>query len=184
MREVGEVGEFILVSDGSWMGTKDIEGRIHISPELHYRDIHNMVDGVGVACQMDKKTRGSVWGLIDTEGRHISEFKYNFVEEWGDGYYRCDVGARSNILRRDGTEVLSEWFNDVFKVVNGYFMIGNTIRKSKNNPQTRYMRGLAHVNGDIIFPPIFESVEWVDDVRCEQLYGELDGQPYVLLLDG
>ena len=56
------------------MGTIDKEGKMHILPDMQYRSIYDFVDGIAIAFQNEK------WGLIDTEGNHISEFKYNFVE--------------------------------------------------------------------------------------------------------
>ena len=127
MRTIGTVGEYTLIEDGMWMGTIDKEGKMHISPDMQYRSIYDFVDGIAVAFQNEK------WGLIDTEGNHISEFKYNFVEPAGEGYYKAEIGAKKNLLRRDGTEVLSVWLNDVYKVENGFFQIDITQRKTKSN---------------------------------------------------
>lgn len=185
MKDIDKNNEFTFINDGFWAGTKDKDGKIRISPKLHYRSIDKFDEnGIARACQEIKKGEAFRWGLIDTDGNHVSEFIYDFVEPWGEGYYKCEKGVRKNLLRPDGSEVLDEWFHDVYMVYNGFFEIGNTIRKSKTNPKTRYMRGLAHVNGSIIFPPIFECVRWIDDVKKNALYAELEGKPYVLLTDG
>ena len=114
---------------------------------------YKFIDGVAIANQIDAKTGNLFWGLIDTDGNHIGELKYSFVEPWGDGYYRCEKGSKKNILRKDGTEVLSVWFNDIEPIRCGLFIIGNTIRKTKEHP-TLYPMGLACVNGDIHIKPI------------------------------
>jgi hypothetical protein len=61
------------------------------------------------------------WALVDANDKPLTECKYNFVTECGEGYFRAELGARKNLLRSDGTEVLSEWFHDVFNVENGFF---------------------------------------------------------------
>lgn len=177
MRSVEENGEYTLIIDGYWMGIKDKNGYMLISPAMHYRSIYEFMDGVAVAYQNEK------WGLIDIHGNHISEFKYNFVEPIGEGFYRAEIGAKKNVLKQDGTEVLSVWFNDVYNVENGFFIIGTTQRKTKTTP-TKYLRGLAHVSGDIIFPVIFDTIRWGDETKKEFFYAELDGKPYILTLDG
>lgn len=184
MKEIGKLGEFTLFEEGLWMGTKDKDGRVHISPDLHYRSISEFENGVAVASQRIEENAPLMWGLIDTEGNHISEFKYSYVTPCGEGYYRCEINTRKNMLRHDGSEVLSVWFNDVFKVCDGFFIVCNTIRKSKTNPKTKYMHGLANVNGDILFPPIYEMMQWVDNVKKDALLADLDGKRYVLLLTG
>jgi hypothetical protein len=104
------------------------------------------------------------WALVDAKGQPLTEYKYNFVTECGGGYFRAELGARKNVLRPDGTEVLSEWFNDVFDVENGYFIIGVTKRKTKTTP-TQYLRGVAHISGVILFPPIFNKVHWLTEKK-------------------
>lgn len=183
MKKIGTTGEYTLIEEGFWCGTIDKDGKMHISPELHYRSIHEFVDGVAIACQRIQENEALKWGLIDTEGNHISEFKYGYVEAWGEGYYKCEIGNKKNILRRDGTEVLKDWFNDVFKVERGLFVIGNTIRKTKEHP-TLYPRGLASVNGDILFPPVFDRLRWHDEVKLDFFYAEKDGKPYIITKAG
>jgi hypothetical protein len=122
------------------------------------------------------------WALVDAKGQPLTEYKYNFVTECGGGYFRAELGARKNVLRPDGTEVLSEWFNDVFDVENGYFIIGVTKRKTKTTP-TQYLRGVAHISGVILFPPIFNKVHWLTEKK-DAFYAELNGKPYIITTDG
>lgn len=177
MRIVGTAGEYTLIEEDWCVGTMDKDGNILISSDMQYGSIYDFVDGIAVAYQNEK------WGLIDTHGNHISEFKYNYIEPNGEGYYRAEIGAKKNLLRRDGTEVLSVWLNNVYKVENGFFQIGITQRKTKTTP-TKYLYGLANVNGDIIFPVIFERLVWADEDKKNLFYAELNGKPYLLTTTG
>lgn len=121
------------------------------------------------------------WCLIDKNGKEVTE-QYSYIEEWGEGYYKAELGAKKNILRPDGTIVLKEWHHDVYRVEKGFFIFGNTIPKSKTNPKTRYIRGVAHVNGDVIFPMIFDRARWLENK--DGIYAEIDSKPYIVTLDG
>ena len=148
----------------------------------NYNFMSKCIDGVAVGTHRDEA--GTLkWGLIDKDGNPVSEFKYNYVERWGEGYFKCEIGNKKNILRKDGSEVLKVWFNDVFKVRKGLFIIGNTIRKTKEHP-TLYMHGLASVNGDILFPPIFNRLHWNDEVLLDFFYAEKDKKPYYISKSG
>ncbi len=121
------------------------------------------------------------WYLIDKDEKRVSD-GYTYIEEWGEGYYKAEQGAKKNILRPDGSTVLRVWHNDVFKVKHGFFVFSNTIRKSKTNTKTRYTYGVAHVNGDIIFPMIFDTAYWVEDK--DFIYAEIEEKPYLITTDG
>ncbi|MCD8287788.1 MAG: WG repeat-containing protein [Porphyromonadaceae bacterium] len=154
----------------------DSMGHVLIPASMQYRDIYNFHNGIAIAFQNEK------WGLIDGSGQHVCSFEYNYIKEWGEGYYKVEKGAKKNILRPDGSLVLQEWFNHVTEVTQGFFQFGNTIRKSKTNPQTRYVWGLAHVNGDVIFPMIFNRLRWNGNRKA--LYAEIGTKPYIITLDG
>lgn len=119
--------------------------------------------------------------LVDRNLIPISE-KYTHILPWGEGYYYAELGSKKNIIRPNGTLVLKEWHHDISKVTNGFIIFGNTIRKSKTNPQTRYVRGVAHVSGIIIFPMIFNAARWLDNYKG--IYVEIDTKPYIITLDG
>lgn len=121
------------------------------------------------------------WYLIDRTERRVSD-GYTYIEEWGEGYYKAELGAKKNILRPDGSIVLKVWHNDVYKVKHGFFVFSNTIRKSKTNPKTRYTYGVAHVNGDVIFPMIFDLAYWME--KQDFIYAEIDEKPYIVTTDG
>ncbi len=119
--------------------------------------------------------------LIDRAKRRVSDC-YTHIEKCGEGYYMAEQGAKKNILRPDGSVVLKEWHNDVFDVKCGLFIFSNTIRKSKNNPKTRYTYGVAHVSGDVIFPMIFDCAHWSDNE--DSIYAEIGEKPYIITIDG
>lgn len=179
MRTIGNIGEYTLYEDGNWVGIMDENGKILIPTDMRFRSIYEFNKGIAVACRCMDDRMNLTWGLIDTEGRPISEFKYSFIEPWGEGFYKCEMGTKKNILRRDGTEVLKVWFNTVGKVRKGVFTIGTTIRKTKDHP-TQYRQGLASIQGDILFPPVFDSVRWDNEVLLRHLWAEKDGKPYLL----
>lgn len=170
-------GDYQIAQEGFWAVLLDAEGNVLIPAEKHYRTISHVENGVAIG-YVDGK-----YGLIDLQGNHIGEFKYGYIEPCGEGYYRVEMGTRKNVLRRDGTEVLKVWFNDVYNVEKGFFIIGNTIRKTSEHP-TLYPRGLAYVNGDILFPPMFNRLRWLDDVKREVFYAEKDKKPYLITLVG
>lgn len=121
--------------------------------------------------------------------------QHGYSKDWDEGYRLVESGARKNLLREDGTEVLSEWFHSIFHIHGGFFTFGNTIPKKGDTP-TRYVEGLAHVSGYILFPPLFENVRWTCENSWFQteeekanyvynaVYGELDGNGLVLQLSG
>ena len=121
------------------------------------------------------------WFLLDKNGNQVGE-RYSYIEEWGEGFYKAEQGIKKNILRPDGSIVLKNWHNDVFKVQKGFFLFSNTIRKSKTNPKTRYTYGVANVNGDVIFPMIFDRAHWME--KGDAIYAEIGTQPYIITLDG
>ena len=123
----------------------------------------------------------ALWFLLDRNGNQVGE-RYSYIEEWGEGFYKAEQGIKKNILRPDGSIVLKNWHNDVFKVQKGFFLFSNTIRKSKTNPKTRYTYGVAHVNGDVIFPMIFDRAHWME--KGDAIYAEIGTQPYIITLDG
>lgn len=122
------------------------------------------------------------WGLVDGHGNHIGAFEYSYVAEWGEGYYKVEKSTKKNIMRPDGSLVLQDWYNDVFKVEKGLFVFSNTIRKSKTNPKTRYIEGIAHVSGTILFPMIFEHIKRAED--SDVFYAAIGTKPYILTPDG
>ena len=121
------------------------------------------------------------WFLRDVWGRQVGDC-HGYIELWGEGYYKVERGAKRNIMRPDGTLVLEKWHHDVYRIQKGILIFGDTIRKSKTNPKTRYIRGVASVKCEILFPTIFERVDWLES--GEGIYGEIGTKPYIINLDG
>ena len=178
VQPMGE-GMYLLSEEGCdnyYTTIVDKNLNVMIPASMQYRDVHHFHNGAAVAFQNEK------WGVVDTHGNHLCEFQYNYAQDCGEGYFRVEMGAKKNIMRPDGSLVLREWHHDVYDVTHGFFIFGNTIRKSKTNPKTRYIHGLAHVNGDIIFPAIFDRMWWFDDKRA--IYAQIGTKPYILTTDG
>lgn len=124
---------------------------------------------------------GVQWWIINRAGQRVGD-RYSLVRKWDDDLYFVQRGVRENLMRADGSLVLADWPHRVFRGHGACFMISNTLRKSKTNPKTRYLYGLAHVNGDVLFPIIYECMRWEE--ACGAFYAELDGKPYFLFCDG
>lgn len=125
------------------------------------------------------------WGLVDSDDCPLSEFKYWFVEDAHEGYFRAQVtgGSEYNLLRPNGSELLNQSFSYITEVHEGFFTFWRTKRKTKTTP-TRYLHGVGHVSGVLLFPPLFERLSWLDEEKKEAYYAELDGKPYILTTDG
>lgn len=178
-KKIGNIGPFEIMGTEDprdCVGLRDRTGRWIVSPEQGYKSFNHYDDGLMIAYRSEKDGFG--WVLVDYHGNYISD-RYNFIEPAGEGFYMVEKGARHNIMRRDGSLVLKEWPHRVWKVRNGYFQIENTIRKTKTTP-TRYVAGVAHVSGIIVFPMIFESVRFFDDSDDADMLAKKDGQPYII----
>ena len=60
--------------------------------------------------------RDGLWYLVRGNGHKINDNGYTYIKELGEGYFVAERGALRNVLRRDGSEVLSEWFRDVYDI--------------------------------------------------------------------
>lgn len=124
------------------------------------------------------------WGLVDEDDCPLSEFKYWSVEDAQEGYFRAQVtgGSEYNLLRPNGSELLNQSFSYITDVHEGFFQFWRTKRKTKTTP-TRYLHGVGHVSGVLLFPPLFEHLVWLDE-DMSAYYAELDGKPYILTRNG
>lgn len=177
--KIDSVGPFEIIGTGDprdSVGLRDRSGRWVISPELGYKSFNHYDDGLMIAYRVANDGLG--WVLVDYHGESVSD-RYNYIEPAGEGYYMVEKGARHNIMRRDGSLVLKEWPYRVGKVRGGYFQIENTIRKTKTT-STRYIAGVAHVNGIIVFPMIFESIRFFDDPDDVDMLAKKDDQPFLI----
>lgn len=178
-KKIGNIGPFEIIGTEDprdCVGLRDRTGRWIVSPKHGYKSFNHYDDGLMIAYRSEDDGYG--WVLVDYHGNCISD-RYNYIEPAGEGFYMVEKGTRHNIMRRDGSLVLKEWPHRVWKVSNGYFQIENTIRKTKTTP-TRYVAGVAHVNGVIVFPMIFESVRSFADPDDANMLAKKDGQPFVI----
>lgn len=178
-KKIGNIGPFEIIGTEDprdCVGLRDRTGRWVVSPEQGFNSFHHYDDGLMIAFRSGSDGLG--WVLVDYHGNRISD-RYNYIEPAGEGYYMVEKGSRHNIMRRDGSLVLKEWPHRVWKVRNGYFQIENIIRKTKTTP-TRYVAGVAHVSGIIVFPMIFESVRFFDDQDDANMVAKKNGQPFVI----
>lgn len=178
-KKIGNIGPFEIIGSGDprdCVGLRDRTGRWIVSPEQGYKSFNHYDDGLMIAYRSEDDGFG--WVLVDYHGNCISD-RYNYIEPAGEGFYMVEKGTRHNIMRRDGSLVLKEWPHRIWKVRNGYFQIENTIRKTKTTP-TRYVAGVAHVSGIIVFPMIFESVRFFDDSDDANMLAKKDGQPFAI----
>lgn len=176
-KKVGDIGPFeICKTDyhGDNVGLRDRSGRWVITPEMGFQSFSDYDDGLMVAYRRTDNGGGFI--LVDYHGNCISDV-YGYIKPANEGYYIVDKGARQNIMRRDGSLVLKDWPHHAGKVRDGYFHISNTIRKTKTTP-TRYIYGIAHVSGIVVFPMIFESVDFYDDPNDSSSYVKQNGEPY------
>lgn len=178
-KKIGDIGPFEIIGTGNphdSVGLRDRTRRWIISPDQGYKSFNHYDDGLMIAYR--SADDGFGWVLVDYHGNCISD-RYNYIEPAGEGFYMVEKGSRHNIMRRDGSLVLKEWPQRVWKVRNGYFQIEKTIRKTKTTP-TRYVAGVAHVSGIIVFPMIFESVSFFDDPNDPDMLAKKDGQPFII----
>lgn len=178
-KKIGDIGPFEIIGTGDpqdCVGLIDRTGRWIISPTQGYKSFIHYNDGLMIAFKPENYCPG--WVLIDYHGNCISD-RYNYIEPAGEGFYMVEKGARHNIMRRDGSLVLKEWPHRVWKVRDGYFPIEKTIPKTKTTP-TRYVAGVAHVSGIIVFPMIFDSVNLFNDPGDTDMLVKKDGQPFII----
>jgi len=114
----GEDG-YARVEKGCYLGTIDREGKEHIKPRMKFQQIRTFHDGIAPA------KVGTKWGLIDTEGNHISAFKYYDIEEEKDGFFYTRINTKTDgYLNRNGELVDKpepfEESNSTYRELNKY----------------------------------------------------------------
>ena len=189
MKIVDERGRFKTIVDrGRYYGTMDKDGNIVISPSLGYRVLGCFYDDITVAA-IDTP-HGLGYGLVNDKGEPICDFRYTFLEDWGEGYYRAWYSSKYNIVRWDGTEVLPDRYSHVSMVTHGLIIARNTIPRTKHSP-TRYTYAVFSVDGKTVVPEgIYDSIHWVYENRTRVdadvtgLYAETLDCCYILDFDG
>lgn len=76
---------FARYEKGIYWGTVDMEGKNHILPRMKFQQLGPFYNGIAPA-KIDTK-----WGLVDTEGNHLTEFQYYEIDKLADGMYRVRI---------------------------------------------------------------------------------------------
>lgn len=162
--------------DGDYIGLKDGNGNISLSPELCFSDIKigSDIHNIWIATRNDRQC------LINSHGDIISKTDYNKIEPADEGFFLARRGRKYNLLRPNGSEVLRFMAHHIGEIHHGFFIIGITERKTSSSA-TRHLYGLAHVDGSIVFSPIFEKLTWREH---SFFYAEKDNHPYIIKEDG
>lgn len=157
------------------VGLRHKSGEWLIAPDMGFSSLTHLDGGCIIAHRIERDGYGAM--LIDIHGNLISE-RYNDITPTANDCYIVGKGAKQNIMRRNGSLVLKEWPHWVSEVREGYFHFSKTVRKTKTTP-TRYMVGVAHVDGIIVFPMIFDSVLYANE-HSEDAYITIkkDGQSF------
>jgi hypothetical protein len=100
--------------------------------------------------------------------------KLSGSETVDEGWMAIKLGSKSDEEKRLLEKPIEE--------NKGFFIIRKQIRKSKNNPKTRYLEGIAYKNGDILFPMMFEHIRWFGEK--EAALAELGDKTYILDIRG
>jgi hypothetical protein len=169
------VSGLIAFKQGEYIGLRDDDGKVTLSPDLCFTDIS--AADAGSAFIASHQT-----GLfiVDKYGKTLTDKPYDRISTANEGCFVVRRGYLYNLLRTDYTEVLHNWVHKIGEVHNGYFIIGNTERRSATS-DTRHLYGLAHIDGTVVFAPIFEKLVW----RGRNFfYAEKDNHPYIIKEDG
>lgn len=173
---------FARFEKGIYWGTIDMEGKIHIKPKMKFQHIGPFLDGIAVA-----KT-GTKFGLIDTEGNHLTEFKYYEIDPFVDHLYRVRIKPRIyNFMRRDGSLLFPENVSFISEFDDNdiaVFSVEPTPKKKKQNPEMKDKYGIAHLSGIIIFPAIYYCIEQLEESELRHLYIAMIGRKSYYLCSG
>lgn len=155
---------YIAYMEGLYEVLLDVGGQVIIGAEKCFRSIGEFNHGIAIAYYYNHDPKLGGWGLVDNRGDAITEFCYWGIKPLADDLYLVDVtpGLRKNVMRRDGTLVFKESYQDIYEYRHGYFIASNTIRKTKNTP-TRYVKGLLHRIGIEVLPLEYSRMKWLDD---------------------
>ncbi len=128
------------------------------------------VASVAIRFDPDHKPDEGGWGLVDKLGNKLTEPKYWFVKKIDEDLYLVDVtpGLKKNAIHKDGKLIFKENFQTLYDYRNGYFIVGNTIAKTKDNP-TRYPKGMLHVSGRVVLKIEYDDIIW-DEKTKDELY--------------
>jgi hypothetical protein len=105
---------------------------------------------------------------------------YEMFEPFGSDLHIARRRRRYNLVRSDGSEVLRSWVNGIGEIHKGFFII-TALKKRTASTLAHHAYGLAHIDGSVIFSPIFDKLVWREQ---SFFYAEKDGHPYIIKEDG
>lgn len=98
--------------------------------------------------QIAKYRNSTVWGLIGTDGRVISEAKWDEIKDFSSGTAVAKAGGQYFILNSNGQTLNEQGFDQVCRLKEGYFLV-----------EKEGKRGLLNSSGKEILPIEFENVQ-------------------------
>jgi hypothetical protein len=116
----------------------------------------------------------------NSPGSQFLSEKYEKLEPYGSDMHVVRFRRRYNLVRSDGTMVLGKWVSGIGDLHKGFFIISGTKRGTQTEP-TRRCYGLAHTDGTVVFPPIFDKITW----REQSFFvAEKGSRTYIIKEDG
>lgn len=148
-------GRLFYKANGKW-GALNLSFQTAIKPS--YDKIYTFEPercGVTMAC------KGVKFGLIDVNGRELTEFIYDTMERKSNGY-RASIGEKytffdkyGNVILKDADTFVPDAYYEDYGLIDVY--ISNTREDSDEYP---YLHGLINTDGEIVLP-----IEHVSQVR-------------------
>lgn len=164
-----------IFKHGEYIGLRDGDANVTLSPELCFTELKT-TNKLNLYIATHKT--GSY--LVNQYGKMLTNGAYDKINTTDEDCYIVRRGRLYNMLRPDCTEVLRTWVHKIGDMHHGFFIIGNTERRS-STAATRHLYGLAHIDGTVIFSPIFEKLSWRER---SFFYAEKDNHPYIIKEDG
>lgn len=171
---------FARYEKGIYWGTVDMEGKNHILPRMKFQQLGPFYNGIAPA-KIDTK-----WGLVDTEGKHLTEFQYYEIDKLADGMYRVRIKPKLyNFLFPDGHHLFScnfSYINEFDEQGFAKFYMEPTRKEKEADPSLKTKYGIAHISGIILYPPIFDHIGGGDEGGA--FFGQVGTQGFFLTRDG
>lgn len=139
----------------------DTAGNFIVKPGL-YEEIHPF-DNNGLSVVRNKKA--GLYGLINTHGDTLTEFKYNQIKPFIKGYAQVHIGAQIGLINLSGQEIIRPQFHKIDLMSEGLVAVKKTSQdkrwvyvdrtgrdavKGAYEQVTPFTGGVALVNGRYI----------------------------------
>jgi hypothetical protein len=149
-----------------------------------------------------------LWGFIDSSGKVVIDFKFDFSEAFGDGLAAVMVGQKFGYIDKSGAFAVKPKFDDAWSPTGGRGLVkikekfgfidleGRLVVKPKYIDANFFSEGLAAVNdkgkwgyidtkGKLVITPAYRSagsfVEGLAAVRWGLKYGYIDNSGKVII---